>query len=105
MQPFVKPQAEANLTDNVFISPVVHMEPGSSMAFANQFKKSMKVWVKNNPDADEESFLDYCETLIPPTQYTTHYWLIDQARDWYKHVLSLRKNYQSIELQEVDGEI
>lgn len=57
----------------------------------NQFKKSVKDWLKYHPDATVEDLEDYCEQLIPSQSYTTNFWLINQTVSWYQHILSSRE--------------
>ncbi len=57
----------------------------------NEFKKKVKMWIKANPDANEAEFLDYCEEIIPPAQFTANQWLIEQTLAWYKSILQIRR--------------
>ena len=62
----------------------------------NEFKKSVKIWIKNNPEASVSDITDFCEEIIPSQYYTSYSWLIDQTVDWYKHILSNRKSDQDL---------
>ncbi len=59
----------------------------------NNFKRSVKEWVRTNPKGTVTELSDYCEELIPPTQYQSHAWLIEQTVGWYEHVLSSRRHF------------
>ncbi len=61
------------------------------MVDTNNFKRTIKKWVNNHPDANEQEFLDFCEEQIPPAKYPAHKWLIEQAHSWFKHVISQRE--------------
>ena len=61
----------------------------------NNFKRSIKEWVKINPRGTIEDLVDYCEELIPTNQYQAHSWLIEQTTGWYEHVLSHRRSDNS----------
>lgn len=54
----------------------------------NLFKTSLKDFAKDHPGADMEQFVDFCESLIPPHQFTMYQWLVEQASSWYEFVLS-----------------
>ncbi len=58
----------------------------------NNFKRSVKEWVRTNPKGSIEELVDYCEDIIPVTQYQAHSWLIEQTVGWYEHVLSHRRS-------------
>lgn len=60
------------------------------MFSTNDFKQSIKQWIKSNPDGSEQDLLDFCEEQIPPQQYTSMAWLIDQTMCWYRYVLAQR---------------
>ncbi len=57
----------------------------------NQFKKSIKQWIRENPQGSLTELTDYCEDLIPSQHYASNNWLVDQTVNWYKHVLSHRE--------------
>jgi hypothetical protein len=61
----------------------------------NEFKKKLKDWIKTHPHADEADFLDYCEELIPPSQYAAYRWVIEQSVAWYQNILLTRKEYET----------
>lgn len=63
----------------------------------NNFKRSIKEWVKTNPRGTIEDLVDYCEDLIPVTQYQSHGWLIEQTVGWYEHVLSHRRSNRALD--------
>ncbi len=57
----------------------------------NEFKKSVKIWIQDNPNGQVDDLIDFCEEQIPPSKYTANKWLLDQTVSWYKHILSQRK--------------
>ena len=57
----------------------------------NEFKKKIKIWIRENPQGNEAEFLDYCEELIPPAHFSANRWLIDQTVSWYHSILQSRK--------------
>ena len=57
----------------------------------NEFKKKVKEWIRLNPQGDESEFLDYCEELIPPAQFSANRWIVDQTVSWYRSILQSRK--------------
>lgn len=63
----------------------------------NQFKKEVKEWIRVNPSASEHDLRDYCDEIIPPQQYQSHLWLLEQTLSWYRHILERRE-------QEVEDE-
>jgi hypothetical protein len=58
---------------------------------ANKFKRLVKEWIRENPEAELAEFQDFCEDLIPPAQFSSYQWLVDQTVDWYKHILAHRE--------------
>ncbi len=58
----------------------------------NEFKKSVKEWMRDNPRASEEELRDLCEDLIPSAMFTRYQWLIDHTVSWYRHILAQRKD-------------
>lgn len=56
----------------------------------NHFKRSVKEWIRDNPDGSELDLRDFCEETIPAHQFTANEWLVDQTLDWYKHILKNR---------------
>ncbi len=56
----------------------------------NEFKEKVKLWVASNPDGDKNKLIDYCEELIPPTQFSANKWLIDQTVQWFQHIKSFK---------------
>jgi hypothetical protein len=57
----------------------------------NLFKKKIKEWIKTHPQGTETDLLDYCEELIPASQFSAHQWIIDQTLSWYQNILQSRK--------------
>ena len=57
----------------------------------NQFKKTVKEWIKENPEGTTVDLRDFCEDQIPPAQFAANEWLIDQTVAWYRHILNHRE--------------
>ena len=57
----------------------------------NSFKKSVRAWMKDNPEGTETELLDFCEDLIPPGSLNSHKWLVDQTLAWYRHIQAHRE--------------
>lgn len=60
----------------------------------------MKQWIRDNPTGSLSDMVDYCEEQIPPNQFATHEWLINQTIDWYKHILMHREVSESYDKEE-----
>ena len=58
----------------------------------NEFKKQVKTWIKEHPRGDVQDLVDFCEELIPPKDFSSNQWLINQTVTWYKQVLANREN-------------
>ena len=58
---------------------------------SNQFKRSVKDWMRSNPEGSLAELTDYCEELIPPQQYAAHKWLVEHTVSWYRHILTHRE--------------
>lgn len=58
---------------------------------ANKFKRQVKEWIRENPEGDLAEFQDFCEDQVPPAQFASYQWLVDQTVDWYKHILAHRE--------------
>ncbi|MFY7928944.1 MAG: hypothetical protein ACOVS5_08725 [Oligoflexus sp.] len=56
----------------------------------NQFKRSVKEWIRVNPQGSEHDLRDYCDEIVPPHLYQSNQWLIEQTLSWYRHVLECR---------------
>ena len=56
----------------------------------NEFKRQVKQWVQQNPNATAEQLTDLCEELIPTQSFQSHKWIIDQTVQWFGHVQQLR---------------
>lgn len=65
-------------------------EKGFFMFDPNAFKRSVKEWIRANPDGCEADLMDFCEELIPPQAFAANQWLVDHTVSWYKHILSQR---------------
>ncbi len=57
----------------------------------NEFKKSVKEWIRANPEGTINDLRDYCEELIPPAHFSSHSWVVDQTVSWYRHILNHRE--------------
>lgn len=58
---------------------------------ANKFKKSVKEWIRNTPDGTIADLTDFCEDQIPPANFASYQWLVEQTISWYGHILSHRE--------------
>jgi hypothetical protein len=56
----------------------------------NAFKKSVKVWIRDNPYGTDQDLQDFCDERIPTSDYASSQWLVDQTLSWYRHVLAQR---------------
>lgn len=56
----------------------------------NNFKRSVKEWVRKNPQGNLADLTDFCEELIPPQWYASHRWLVEQTVGWYENLLAHR---------------
>lgn len=56
----------------------------------NEFKRSVKDWIKHNPSGTTQDLRDFCEEKIPSHQYAANEWVVDQTVSWYKHILAQR---------------
>jgi hypothetical protein len=72
------------------------------MLDTNKFKRSVKEWVRENPNGSLENLVDYCEELIPPGQYNNYSWIVEQTAGWYEHVLSTRRSARLVDQLESD---
>ncbi len=52
----------------------------------NEFKRKVKVWMQNNPNAQVSDLVDFCEELIPAAQYNSNHWLVEQTVSWFEHI-------------------
>jgi len=68
----------------------------------NKFKRSVKEWVRENPNGTVEELVDFCESMIPPSQFSNYAWLLEQTSGWYEHVLSTRKSARLFDQTEID---
>ena len=67
----------------------------------NGFKRSVKQWIRENPEGEMNDLRDFCEDQIPPASYTAHSWIIDQTLCWYQHIVAQREHRISYEEDEV----
>jgi hypothetical protein len=54
----------------------------------NQFKRSVKQWIRNHPDGSVSDLVDFCEEQIPPAAFTANQWLVEETVSWYRHILA-----------------
>jgi hypothetical protein len=59
---------------------------------ANQFKRSVKEWMRQHPEGTEADLLDFCEEQIPTSQYSVNQWLVEHTLSWYRHILAQRQH-------------
>ena len=62
----------------------------------NIFKRSVKDWMKSNPEGSLADLVDFCEELIPPQSFSTSRWIVDQTVSWYKHILAHREMHDMV---------
>jgi len=58
----------------------------------NQFKRSVKEWIRLHPEGTEAELVDFCEEQIPPAQFSANQWLVEHTLSWYRHILAQRKH-------------
>ena len=56
----------------------------------NQFKRSVKNWMDENPQATTQDLREFCEDQIPSQYYAAHSWVVDQTVAWYTHIITSR---------------
>ena len=59
---------------------------------ANQFKRSVKEWMRQHPEGTEADLVDFCEEQIPTPLFAAHQWLVDHTLSWYRYVLAQRQH-------------
>lgn len=59
----------------------------------NEYKKRVKIWIYENPEASEAELIDYCESIIPSHQFSSYKWLVDETFSWYRSIIQSRKSY------------
>jgi hypothetical protein len=69
----------------------------------NTFKRSVKAWVREHPNGALEELVDFCEELIPASQYHAYSWLVEQTAGWYQHLLSSRRCSRMLGQYEPEG--
>lgn len=57
----------------------------------NDFKRSVKEWIRLHPGGSIQDLRDFCEERIPSHQYSANEWLVDQTISWYRHILAHRE--------------
>ena len=68
----------------------------------NEFKKTVKQWIRENPDGTTVDLRDFCEDQIPPNQFAANQWLVDQTVSWYRHILNHRKLVEDLGEENLD---
>jgi rare lipoprotein A (peptidoglycan hydrolase) len=68
----------------------------------NQFKRSVKDWMRDNNEGTVSDLVDFCEELIPPHLYQSHSWLVEQTASWYRHVLMNRERANKYRFDDED---
>lgn len=66
----------------------------------NKFKRSVKDWVRANPHGSMDDLIDYCEELIPASQFKAYNWLVEQTTGWYAHILNTRQTSRLLDHHE-----
>ena len=66
----------------------------------NEFKKKVKEWMQANPQGTEADLIDFCEDIIPSSQYSAYGWLVEQTRAWYQSILKSRREDYSRDLDD-----
>ncbi len=56
----------------------------------NEFKRSVKEWIKVNPGGSVQDLRDFCEDKIPSNHFSANQWLVEQTVSWYRHILAHR---------------
>lgn len=59
---------------------------------ANQFKRSVKDWIRGNPEGTEADLVDFCEEQIPPQHFSANQWLVEHTLSWYRHIVAQRRH-------------
>lgn len=62
------------------------------MVNINSYKRLIKAWTENHPEGKVDDFIDFCEELIPPSEYIAHQWLIQESTAWFQHLLDNKKH-------------
>ena len=66
--------------------PRVDTKSRCCMFDKNEFKRQVKLWIRENPAGSETDLIDFCDDLIPPAQFSANQWLVDQTVSWYRHI-------------------
>ena len=66
----------------------------------NIFKKKVKTWMQQRPQATLEEFIDFCEEQIPTSQFAAYQWLLDQSVTWYGYIISQRDVMKTFDYDE-----
>lgn len=70
----------------------VRVHKGQNCMFdVNHFKRTVKDWIRTNPQGSMVDLRDYCDEIVPVQLYAANQWLIDQTLSWYHHVLERRE--------------
>ena len=56
----------------------------------NQFKRAVKNWMDENPQATTQDLREFCEDQIPSQFYTSHSWVVEQTVAWFTHIITSR---------------
>lgn len=57
----------------------------------NEFKRSVKEWIRTHPAGTTQELRDFCEDHIPANSYTANEWVVEQTISWYRHILAQRE--------------
>ena len=69
----------------------------------NHFKRSVKEWIRVNPEGSLADLQDFCEETIPPQLFAANQWLVEQTMSWYKHILDHRK-HEGLRYEEAEAD-
>ena len=63
---------------------------------ANQFKRSVKEWIRANPEGTEADLVDFCEEQIPTALYSANHWLVEHTLSWFRHIMVQRQHAREL---------
>jgi hypothetical protein len=62
----------------------------------NVFKRSVKEWMRQNPNGNEVDLAEFCEDQIPTAHFAANNWLIEHTVSWYRHILDQRQHAKEV---------
>ena len=57
----------------------------------NDFKRQVKIWMRQNPKGTVAQLEDLIDELIPTVNYPAYHWLSEQTVAWFRHALEIKK--------------